>query len=80
MPSTTAKDSQACPLAHALMNKLSIIIGNCDLLMEKIPEDSPLLKRMQAVRSTAKSMVADLVKLECEILPGRIIKEPTAQL
>jgi hypothetical protein len=78
MPPNKGKHQPECPLAHTLMNKLSIIIGNCDLVVEKIPEDSPILKRMLAVQNTAKSMVADLVKLECELLPGQVINEQRA--
>jgi len=32
-----------CPLAHNLINKLSTVIGYCDLMLDKAPPDSPLL-------------------------------------
>src|SRR6202140_4839092 len=34
-----------CPLAHDLINKLAVIVGQCDLLVEKTPKDSPLFKQ-----------------------------------
>lgn len=69
--SNSTKHRPECPLAHALINKLSTVIGNCDLLLEKAPQDSPLLPRMKLIRDTASSMVADLVKLECDLARRR---------
>ena len=57
-----------CPLAHNLINKLSVIVGNCDLLVERIPETSPLWDRMLLVRDMAKSVAQELGQLECDLL------------
>ena len=57
-----------CPLAHILINKLSVIVGNCDLLVERIPETSPLWERMLLVRDMAKSVAQELGQLECDLL------------
>lgn len=67
----TNKHQPECPLAHALINKLSTVIGNCDLVLEKTPEDFPLLSRMRMIRDTAKSMAADLAEFQCELARKR---------
>jgi len=64
---STNKHQPECPLAHNLINKLSSVIGNCDLVVEGTPEDSPMLRRMLLIRDTAKSMVEDLVEFQCEL-------------
>lgn len=56
-----------CPLAHNLINKLSVIVGHCDLLVERIPETSPLWGRMLLVRDLAKSVGEELGQLECDL-------------
>lgn len=65
--SSTNQHQPECPLAHKLINKLSAVIGNCDLIMEKTPEDSPMLQRMLLIRDTAKSMAADLAEFQSEL-------------
>lgn len=57
-----------CPLAHNLINKLSVIVGNCDLLVERIPESSPLWERMLLVRDLAKEVAGELGQIECDLL------------
>jgi hypothetical protein len=61
-----------CPLAHHLIDKLSTVIGNCDLVLEKAPEDSPFLRQMLLIRNVAKSMAADLAKFQCDLVSLRI--------
>jgi hypothetical protein len=56
-----------CPLAHELIDKLSIIIGYCDLLVEKVPEQSPLERQARMIQNTAKSMAADLAQFQCDL-------------
>jgi hypothetical protein len=56
-----------CPLAHDLINKLSVIVGQCDLMLEKTPEDSPVLKQMLLIRTMAKSVAAELGQLQCDL-------------
>ena len=60
-----------CPLAHDLINKLSVVVGNCELLMENTPADSPLISRMKLVLDTARSMAADLAVFQCELIRKR---------
>jgi hypothetical protein len=69
--SSTNKHQPECPLAHKLINKLSTVIGNCDLIVEKTPGDSPILQRMLLIRDTAKSMAADLAEFQCELARRR---------
>ena len=70
--SCTNKPQPECPLAHTLINKLSTVIGNCDLLLEKAEEDSPELSRMKLIRDTAKSMAADLIEFQCDLATRRL--------
>jgi nitrogen-specific signal transduction histidine kinase len=64
-----------CPLAHDLINKLSVIVGNCDLLVERIPETSPLWNRMLLVRDLAKLVGEELGQLQCDLARSRIMDE-----
>lgn len=64
-----------CPLAHLLINKLSTVVGNCDLVLEGLAKDSPLLPRMTLVRDTARSMAADLAKFQCELAERRVAEQ-----
>jgi hypothetical protein len=64
-----------CPLAHDLINKLAIIVGNCDLLVERIPETSPLWNRMLLVRDLAKAVGEQLGQLQCDLARVRTIHE-----
>jgi nitrogen-specific signal transduction histidine kinase len=70
-----------CPLAHELINKLSVIVGNCDLLAEKTPQDSPLFERMLLIRDMARSVAKDLGQIECDLVRLRATnnhKAPTS--
>jgi hypothetical protein len=64
-----------CPLAHDLINKLAIIVGNCDLLVERIPETSPLWGRMLLVRDLAKAVGEELGQLQCDLARARTVYE-----
>jgi hypothetical protein len=72
-----------CPLVHDLINKLSVIVGHCDLLVERIPEASPLWDRMLLVRNLAKSVGDELGRLQCDLARVRTInahKAPKASV
>lgn len=56
------------PLAHDLINKLSVIVGYCDLLVEKTPDDPSVQRQAQLIRSTARSMAADLARFQCDLV------------
>ena len=73
--SGTGKYELDCPLAHDLINKLSVIVGTCDLLVEKAPEDSPALPQMLLIRNVARSMAADLGQFQCDLVRWRTSKK-----
>jgi hypothetical protein len=62
-----------CPLAHDLINKLAVIVGQCDLLVEKTPKDSPLFKQTLLVRDLAKAVGSELGQLQCDLARLRTI-------
>jgi len=66
-PSSGERYQTDCPLAHDLINKLSVIVGHCDLLVLAVPENSPLFARMLLVRDLAKSVGEDLGQLQCDL-------------
>jgi hypothetical protein len=60
----------ACLLAHEQINKLSAIIGFCDLLIEKAEErdqDQECVKRLVSLHDLAKSAIKTLVEHQCEL-------------
>lgn len=57
-------------LAHDLINKLAVIVGQCDLLVDETQEDSQLLNRIILMRDTAKSVAKDLGQLQSDL--GRV--------
>jgi hypothetical protein len=46
--------------AHTLISKLSVIVGQCDLLIEKLPEDSEHIHRLLSIRDVAHSAAEDI--------------------
>jgi hypothetical protein len=60
-----SKRQPSCILAHNLLNKLTVIIGGCDLLNEQVDEHSECSKRLATIRDVAKSMAEDLTQHQC---------------
>jgi hypothetical protein len=56
-----------CMMLHEVVNKLSIIIGNCDLVIEKSPADSECIKRLQVIGGTARAVVRIMQGHQCEL-------------
>ena len=56
-----------CAVAHDLINRLSAIIGHCDLLAGSTPPDSPSLERVLLIRHLAKLMAKDLGRFQCDL-------------
>lgn len=54
-------------VAHSVVNKLSIIIGNCDLLIERMEKGSEHAHRLEMIRDVAKTAVAELTKHQQEM-------------
>lgn len=55
-----------CPLAHSLLGKLTVIVGHCDLLLEKESTDPECANRLRLVREAARSMGVELQDHQCE--------------
>jgi hypothetical protein len=65
-----------CQLAHDMIDRLSVIIGNCDLLIEKTPKDSPLLERMLVIRNQAHLVARELGQFQCDLIRLRTLHNP----
>lgn len=61
------KYQPSCFLAHDLINKLTIIIGNCDLVVEHNSEDAELLGRVRIIRDLADSLARKLAEHQCAL-------------
>lgn len=67
MGSTGEKHQPACLLAHNLVNKLSAIIGYCDLLMEKAEDETECAKQLRLIHNLAKSAAKELAEHQCKL-------------
>jgi hypothetical protein len=71
----------SCFLAHDLVNKLSVIIGYCDLMKEIAATDPVCEKRLLIVSDLAKRMARELQDHQCqvELAMGKgLVKRPAA--
>lgn len=59
-----------CILAHDLNNKLSIIVGNCDLLAEEAKHNVQCAERLARIRDLALSMARQVNGHECRMVLG----------
>lgn len=55
-----------CKLAHDLNNKLTIIIGSCDLLEDEVASGSECAKRLAIIQKTAQDMVREIRLRSCK--------------
>jgi hypothetical protein len=62
MDSTGKRHEPASMEAHNLVDILSAIISNCDLLSEKIEQGTEAARRLATVRELAKSAVKQLTE------------------
>lgn len=60
MKSRPARHHSVPTVAHRVINKLSTVIGNCDLLIEKTEHSSELAQRLVAIREAAQHAVEEL--------------------
>jgi hypothetical protein len=68
MVSDLDKHKPLCPMTHDLINKLSVIVGNCDLVMEQIEEKQPdLSMRVQVIREIAHAAARELGEHQGEL-------------
>ena len=81
MQSNEENHQPACFLAHDLVNKLSVVVGHCDLLIEKaLPQDKELAGRLALIREVAKSAAHDLIDHQCELSVVIRSTKPTKSL
>jgi hypothetical protein len=57
----------SCLLAHDLVNKVSVIIGCCDLLIEKAEPGSESAVRLWLVHDAAQLMAKRLNEHQCKL-------------
>jgi hypothetical protein len=70
-----------CPLTHSLLGKLQVILGYCDLLVERHAQDSESSNRLQLIRQAVQSMGVELHDYQCElIVQQRITAERKRQV
>jgi len=56
-----------CLLAHDLINKLTTIVGACELLQDKAEDDPECMRRLLTIQETAKSIAKDLQEHQCHL-------------
>jgi hypothetical protein len=61
-------DRHACSLAYELVDKLSVIVGNCDLLREDTEAGSVDSKRLDSICGMAKEIAKELGECQCRLL------------
>ena len=57
-----------CPLTHSLLGKLQVILGYCDLLVERHSQDSESSNHLQLIRQAVQSMAVQLHDYPCELI------------
>jgi hypothetical protein len=61
-------DETSCLLAHELIEKLTVIIGNCDLLSTKAEPGSECATRLGLIHDAAKEIAKELGERQCQLL------------
>jgi len=56
-----------CMLAHDLVNKLSVIVGLCELVSAEAEPGTECATRLAAIQETAKSLAQEVVKRQCQL-------------
>ncbi|HET7891663.1 MAG TPA: hypothetical protein VFL34_09060 [Candidatus Sulfotelmatobacter sp.] len=57
----------SCILAHNLINKLTTILGACELLKDKAEDDVECMRRLLTIQETAKSIATELTQHQCHL-------------
>lgn len=65
--SDVGRHQPMCNLAHALVNKLSVIVGSCDLLMVEMSGNATCFPRLETIRGVARSMAEELNRHQCDL-------------
>ena len=62
MGSKSERHQPVCMVAHDLVNKLSAIVGHCDLLIEIMGRDVEYAGRLTLIRDIAKAAAEELTE------------------
>jgi hypothetical protein len=57
---SNARKELSCMLVHDLLNRISIIMGNCDLASQNTPANSENAKHISIIRENARMMALEL--------------------
>jgi hypothetical protein len=82
MRANRTKNQPPCSLAHDLVNKLSTIIGFCDLFAEKAErqgQDEECARWLAIIREQAESGAKHLADHQCELSEAIRIKRSGPQ-
>jgi hypothetical protein len=60
-----------CPLTHSLLDRLTVIVGHCELLGAADSVDSHSSKHLRMIQEAAQSMAAELKNYQCELIALR---------
>lgn len=60
-------DERARLFKHDLIDKLAVIVGNCDLLGVEMKAGSACAKRLDSIRNVAKGMAKEISKPQCPL-------------
>jgi signal transduction histidine kinase len=55
-----------CPLGHDLNNKLSVILGHCDLLSEHWGKDELAMKHLRVIQEAARHIADRIARCPCQ--------------
>jgi hypothetical protein len=67
MQSVAERDQSIGLVTHDLINKLSAIIGNCDLLLEATEQGSEHARRLNLILEMANAAAMELKKLHHQL-------------
>ncbi len=60
-------EGRARLLKHDLIDKLAVIVGNCDLLSTEMKAASASAKRLDSIRDLAKGMAKEISQPQCPL-------------
>ena len=71
MTSKAERHQPVCNVSHYVINKLTAIIGNCDLMLEKMEKGTEHARRLAVIREianeTAKELTDHQFRVEAEM-------------
>jgi len=66
-PKSEREYSYSSVVANTLLDKLSVIVGHCELMPEQAALDPEILKRLRLIQQVAQSMADDIHKYQGQI-------------